>query len=204
MKKLLLSLFAFLSITFSAHSQAGVPIHWTESIENCTQNAPNQLEFDLFLQFDGTIPNIELLAYSAGVNYNASILNGGNGSFIQVAPRDAALSPLSAVTIAHTNGNISNGGLAPNHLRFTQSPRTAGSGVLNVNPAAPSPSPQFLLGRFRLTTSASSLPAMPLPVFHRNAPHSLEEQTWQSFMMLVAFYRSILPLHFLPHHLSLP
>ena len=49
---------------FSAQSQNN-PIHWSLTIEQCMQVASNQLEFSLYMQFDGTTLNIELVASDA-------------------------------------------------------------------------------------------------------------------------------------------
>ena len=134
-------------------------IHWTESIENCAQNAPNQLEFDIYLQFDGTRPNVELLAYAFGINYSTSILNGGTGSFTQVQARDAVLTPLATPNLSNVPGTSTNGGTLTSTVRITQSSRSPAGGVININPLAPAPSPKFFLGRFRLTTSVASFTA---------------------------------------------
>ena len=67
--------FNLILLSYSGYSQPFTGIHFTMSVEGCAQIAPDQLEFDLFLQFDGTLSKIELLAYSYGVNFNSLILN---------------------------------------------------------------------------------------------------------------------------------
>ena len=80
----------FMVLSVTGYSQIGVPIHWTGTVELCAQVAPNQLEFNVYLQFDGTSSVIELAGYSFGVNYTSTILNGGTASFTQVIARDVS------------------------------------------------------------------------------------------------------------------
>ena len=140
---------------FSAQSQNN-PIHWSLTIEQCTQVASNQLEFSLYMQFDGTTPNIELLSYAFGINYNAAIFNGGKGSCTQIFPRDPLLKPLPKPVLAMLTGTKVNGLTETNQIRLTQGVSFFGSGVHNINPSAPEPGTKLFLGRFQLTTSAAS------------------------------------------------
>ena len=127
-KKLLfgLSLYFFiLTSGYNGYSQPFTGIHFTMSVENCAQVAPNQLEFSMQLQFDDTISYIELLSYAFGVNYSTSILNGGIATVSQVMARDAALINLATPNLANVTGTTSNGGTATNQVRITQSIRNS-------------------------------------------------------------------------------
>ena len=145
-------------LSYSGYSQPFTGIHFTMSMESCAQVAPDQLEFDLFLQFDGTLSKIELLAYSYGINFNSLILNGGSQNFTQVGAIDPALNTL--------NTPILNAGTL-GHLRITTSPKATGSGVI-INSSVQTTSPKYKIGRFRLTNS--------LPSFATNIPANLDAQ----------------------------
>ena len=140
---------------FVAQSQ-DIPIHWTQSIEECAQVAPNQLEYSVYLQFDGATPNIELLSYAFGINFNSAILNGGVGSCEQIKPRDQAFKSLPAPKLNVVVGTKFNGGTETGQVRITQSVNSYGQGARNINPEAPKPGTKLFLGRFRLSTSAAS------------------------------------------------
>ena len=48
---------SFINKWANGYSQPFTGIHFTMSVENCAQVAANQLEFDMYLQFDGTTAN---------------------------------------------------------------------------------------------------------------------------------------------------
>lgn len=115
--------------------------HVTMTLKNVSATT-NTVEFDMFIVNDGTTA-LKLAACSFGVNYSATILNGGtpaNGAFTFIAgTRDAGLSGLNAYTVAHT--------LARNHLRTTMSPQAEGSAPTLA------PNVEYRIGTFRFTNT---------------------------------------------------
>jgi hypothetical protein len=101
-------------ISFAAMSQA----HITMSMENITSTS-NTIEYDLYLVNDGSTA-IKLAAYAYGINYDASILNGGKpgeaANAVVANSRTRSLASLKEYSLKNTNRNTFN------QLRMTTTP----------------------------------------------------------------------------------
>ncbi len=115
--------------------------HVTMTLKNVSATSTT-VDFDMFIVNDGTTA-LKLAACSFGVNYNASILNGGtpaNPAFAFIAgTRDAGLNGLNTYTVVHT--------LARNHLRTTMSPQAEGSAPTLTAGT------EYRIGTFRFTNT---------------------------------------------------
>ncbi len=132
--------------------------HVTFTLQGCSSTT-NSVSYDLYLTNDGT-SQVKLGGCSFGVNYSATILNGGTptaSAYVFVAgSKDPILSQPGFTTNAYTVSHT----LTTHHLRITESPVVEGSA-----PTLP-PGVPVKVGRFTFTNTtawtANSNPAFAL------------------------------------------
>ena len=103
-------LLCLLLLSFAGNAQvAGT--HFAVGLANVTSTSTT-IEMDLQLTVDGSV-NSRLLGFSAGINYNTAIVNGGTLTFEYIGGRSQALSAFLPNTLNSAN--------TPGHLRIAAS-----------------------------------------------------------------------------------
>ena len=98
------------------------------------------MEMDLKLTVDGTV-NSRLLGFSAGINYNTAIVNGGTLTFEYIGGRSQEISSFLPNTLNSAN--------TPGHLRIAASSLGSASGIdVTIGQV-------LTLGRYRVTNSVA-------------------------------------------------
>ena len=131
-------LLCLLLLSFAGNAQvAGT--HFAVGLANVTSTSTT-IEMDLQLTVDGTV-NSRLLGFSAGINYNTAIVNGGTLTFEYIGGRSQALSAFNPNTLNSAN--------TPGHLRIAASSLSSASGIdVTIGQV-------LTLGRYRLTNSVA-------------------------------------------------
>ena len=113
--------------------------HFAVGLANVTSTSTT-IEMDLQLTVDGSV-NSRLLGFSAGINYNTAIVNGGTLTFEYIGGRSQALSTFNPNTLNSAN--------TPGHLRIAASSLSSASGIdVTIGQV-------LTLGRYRLTNSVA-------------------------------------------------
>ena len=113
--------------------------HFAVGLANVTSTSTT-IEMDLQLTVDGSV-NSRLLGFSAGINYNTAIVNGGTLTFEYIGGRSQALSTFQP--------NALNSANTPGHLRIAASSLSSASGIdVTIGQV-------LTLGRYRLTNSVA-------------------------------------------------
>jgi hypothetical protein len=131
-------LLCLLLLSFTGNAQvAGT--HFTVGLANVTSTS-NTIEMDLRLTVDGSV-NSRLLGFSAGINYNTAIVNGGTLTFEYVGGRSQELSTFLPNTL--------NSAATAGHLRIAATSLSSASGIdVTIGQV-------LTLGRYRLTNSVA-------------------------------------------------
>jgi len=131
-------LLCLLLLSFAGNAQvAGT--HFAVGLANVTSTSTT-IEMDLQLTVDGSV-NSRLLGFSAGINYNTAIVNGGTLTFEYIGGRSQALSSFNPNTLNSAN--------TPGHLRIAASSLSSASGIdVTIGQV-------LTLGRYRLTNTVA-------------------------------------------------
>ena len=131
-------LLCLLLLSFAGNAQvAGT--HFAVGLANVTSTSTT-IEMDLQLTVDGSV-NSRLLGFSAGINYNTAIVNGGTLTFEYIGGRSQALSAFLPNTLNSAN--------TPGHLRIAASSLSSASGIdVTIGQV-------LTLGRYRLTNTVA-------------------------------------------------
>jgi len=131
-------LVCLLLLSFTGNAQvAGT--HFTVGLANVTSTS-NTIEMDMRITVDGSV-NSRLLGFSAGINYNTAIVNGGTLTFEYIGGRSQELSTFLP--------NALNSANTPGHLRIAASSLSSASGIdVTIGQV-------LTLGRYRLTNSVA-------------------------------------------------
>ena len=131
-------LLCLLLLSFAGNAQvAGT--HFAVGLANVTSTSTT-IEMDLQLTVDGSV-NSRLLGFSAGINYNTAIVNGGTLTFEYIGGRSQVLSTFNPNTLNSAN--------TPGHLRIAASSLSSASGIdVTIGQV-------LTLGRYRLTNSVA-------------------------------------------------
>ena len=131
-------LVCLLLLSFTGNAQvAGT--HFTVGLANVTSTS-NTIEMDMRITVDGSV-NSRLLGFSAGINYNTAIVNGGTLTFEYIGGRSQELSAFLPNTLNSAN--------TPGHLRIAASSLSSASGIdVTIGQV-------LTLGRYRLTNSVA-------------------------------------------------